>query len=99
MQNAQNFMYGRLSTLNYLKARRDDASRHPFRRQQADRAIRSIVASLRDRNLMKLRARLLKAAAYHDEHAEWRLTNQILAYERKFEAIEAKEYTRWDEDS
>lgn len=95
----ENYLYGRLTTLNYLKQARDDGSKHPFRRQQADRAIRTIVASLRDRKLMKLRARLLKAAAYHDEHAEWMLTNQIKAYERNFEAIEAKEYTRWDEDS
>jgi len=92
-------MYGRLSTLNYLKARRDDASRHPYRRMLADRAIRQIVAQVRDRQLMKLRARLIKAAQYRDEHAEFMISNQIRAYEKRRDMIEAKEYSRWDEDA
>lgn len=91
-------LYGRLTTLNYLRQRRDDTSRTPQVRKRADRALRAIVAQLRDRKLMGLRMRLLQAARHQDQHAEWQLTNQIRAYERNFEAIEAAEYTKWDED-
>lgn len=94
----ENFYYGRLSTLNYLKARRDDGQRTRQRRQQADKAIRQIVAQLRDRPLMKLRMRLIKAQQYGDLHAVWQIENQILTYEKRFELREAKEYTARDED-
>lgn len=95
----ENFLYGRLSTLNYLKERRDDARRHPYRRMQADRAMRKIVGQLRDRNLMKLRERLIRANAYGDSRAIFLIENQIRAYERDFAGIEAKEYTIQEEES
>jgi hypothetical protein len=94
----ENFLYGRLTTLNYLKERRDDPSRLSFRRMQADRAIHKIVAQLRDRKLMKLRERLIRANKYGDTHAIFLIENQLRAYERDFEAIESAEYTQQDED-
>lgn len=95
----ENYLYGRLTTLNYLRGRRDDASRHHIVRMRADRALRKIVDQLRDRQLMKLRGRLLKAQKYQDLHAVWMIENQIRAYEKNFEWIEDKEYTAMDEDS
>jgi hypothetical protein len=94
----ENFSYGRLSTLNYLKERRDDGQRHPFRRMQADKAIRKIVAQLNDRKLMRLRERLLRAQRYGDLHAVWQIENEIRAYEGRLDEIELTEYTAFDED-
>jgi len=91
-------MYGRQTTLKYLKERRDDLSRHPFSRMQADRAIKNIMSQLRDRKLMRLRERLIKATLYGDDHAIWMIENQIRAYEKKFDWIEKTRYTKRDED-
>lgn len=96
--NEQNLNYGRLTTLNYLKERRDDARRHPIRRMQADKNIRAIVAQLKDRKLMRLRERLLRAQVYGDLHGVWLIENEIRAYEKKFDYVERKEYTAMDED-
>lgn len=94
----ENYLFGRLTTLNYLKERRDDARRHPFRRLQADRNIRKIVNQLRDRRLMGLRVRLIKAQQYGDLHNVWMIENQLRAYEKRFDEIEKAEYTAYDED-
>ena len=94
----ETFSYGRLTTLNYLKERRDDASRPPLARMRADRAIRTIVNQLRDRKLMRLRERLLRAQRYGDLHAVWCIENEIRAHEGRFSEIEAVEYTARDED-
>lgn len=88
----ENFLYGRLTTLNRLQAARDDVSKHRFSRTQADKAIRKIVAQLRDRQLMRLRERLIKATQAGDHHEQWKIENIIKAHEKNFEAIEAKEY-------
>lgn len=93
-----NLMYGRASTLAYLKERRDDFSRHPTSRMRADRAIKNIVAQLRDRKLMRLRERLIKATIYQDDKAIFQIENQIRAYEKKFDMIEKNRYTKRDED-
>lgn len=95
---AQNLNYGRLTTLNYLKERRDDPKRHPFRRMQADQSIKKIVAQLRDHKLMRLRERLLRAQRYGDQHGVWLIENEIRAYEKRFDYIEKAEYTAHDED-
>lgn len=91
-------MYGRLTTLNYLRERRDDPARAPFRRLQADRAIRQIITELRDKGLMRLRERLIKATIYGDQHQAWIIENQMAAYSKRFADIEAAEYTARDED-
>lgn len=91
-------MYGRLTTLNRLREARSDYSKHPYRRMQADKAIRKIVAQLQDRQLMRLRERLIRATLYGDQHEQWKLENQIRAHEKSREAIETKEYTPRDED-
>lgn len=92
-------MWGRQSTLKYLKERRDDQSKHPFTRQQADKAIKKIMAQLKDRQLLRLRERLIKATLYRDEYWQWKIENLIRAHERQFEAIERQFYTKRDEDS
>lgn len=94
----QNQLYGRLTTLNKLKERRDDAQRHPYRRMQADRAIKKIVAQLRDRKLMKLRERLIRATLYGDLHLVWQLENQIRIHEGDLQNMDHYEYTQRDED-
>jgi hypothetical protein len=94
----ENYNYGRLTTLNRLKEARDDGQRHPFRRMQADKAIRNIVAQLNDRKLMRLRARLIKATLYGDTHAQWCIENEMRAYEGRRDEIETAEYTAFDED-
>jgi hypothetical protein len=94
----KNFSYGRLTTLNYLKEHRDDARRHPYRRMQADRAIKTIIKQLRDRKLMRLRERLLRAQVYGDLHNVWVIENEIRAYEGRLGEIEKAEYTAYDED-
>lgn len=91
-------MYGRMTTLKRLKAARDDYSRHPIRRMQADRALRKIMAQLRDRRLMRLRERLIKATKYGDQRAAWKIENEILAYEGKVDQIDTHYYTKRDED-
>lgn len=91
-------MYGRQTTLKRLKERRDDYSRHPFHRMQADRAIKKIIAQLRDRKLMRLRERLIKATIAGDQHMVWKLENQILVHEKNLEWLEKREYTARDED-
>lgn len=94
----ENYLYGRLTTLNYLRDRRDDASRHHIVRMRADRALRKIVGQLRDRNLMKLRERLLRAQKYGDLHAVWMIEMQIFASEKRYELTKDIEYTQREED-
>lgn len=94
----ENYSYGRITTLNRLKAARDDGQRHPFRRMQADKAIRKIVEQLRDRKLMRLRERLIKATLYGDTHAQWLIEREMLAYEGRFDEIDAVEYSAFEED-
>lgn len=43
-------------------------------------AAKKIVSQMRDRKLTQMRHRLVKAARAHDEHVEWKLTNQIRDY-------------------
>ena len=94
----EKYNYGRLTTLRYLKERRDDGRRHPFRRMQADKAIKTIVNQLRDRKLMRLRERLLRAQKYQDLHGVWMIERQIRAHEGRFAEIERKEYDVYDEE-
>lgn len=91
-------MYGRQTTLEYLRARRDDYSRHPFRRKQADRAIKQIISQLRDKKLLRLRERLIRATRAGDDHWIWKIENQIRAHEKNFAAIEKNHYSKRDED-
>lgn len=94
----EQYNYGRLTTLNRLKAARDNGAIHPFRRMQADRAIQKIMAQLRDHKLMRLRERLIRATLYGDTHAQWLIEREMLAYEGRFDEIEAVEYTAFEED-
>lgn len=91
-------MYGRMTTLKRLRENRDDPAKHPFRRMQADRAIKKIMAQMRDRNLMHLRERLIRATLYGDLYWQWKLENQIRAHEKNFEAIDGRYYSARDED-
>lgn len=91
-------MYGRMTTLRRLKDARDDPSRHPIRRMQADRALRKIMAQLRDRKLMGLRERLIRATKYGDQKAVQQIENEILVYEGKLDQVDTHFYTKRDED-
>ena len=64
----EDHLYGRLTTLNKLRSVRDDHSQHWFTRQRADRAINLIREQLKDRKLMSLRERLIKATRAGDLH-------------------------------
>lgn len=84
-------MYGRLTTLNLLKQVRDDYTKHPFTRMQAARSIAKIKEQMRDKNLLQMRERLIKATQAGDQHEVWKIENQIKAYEGKHEGIEVHE--------
>lgn len=86
-------MNGRYSTLQWLDAARNDPSKHPHRRMEADRAMRKILRQMRDRHLMRLRERLIKATRAGDQHEVWKIENHIRYHERNYEAIETEEYT------
>lgn len=91
-------MYGRMTTLRRLKEDRDNPAKHPFRRMQADRAIKKIMAQMRDRKLMHLRERLIRATLYGDLYWQWKIENLIRAHEKDMEAIDNHFYTKRDED-
>lgn len=86
-------MYGRQTTLMKLNADRNDHSKHPYRRMQADRAMRKILAQMADKHLMRLRERLIKATQAGDQREVWKLESHIAHHEEDFEAIETEEYT------
>lgn len=91
-------MHGRLNTLNHLREARDNPAKLPHRRMEADRAIKKIMAQLRDRKLMHLRDRLINASIAGDKYWMWKLENQMLAYNRNFGEIDEHYYTKRDED-
>lgn len=84
-------LFGRLTTLQKLDKVRNDPHKHKYRRMQADRAIKRIVAQLHDRALMRLRERLIRATVAGDLTAVWKIENQIRAYEGQYEGIEEHE--------
>lgn len=76
-------LYGRLTTLKKLTKDRDNPNLHPFVRLQADKAIEKIKSQIKDRPLMAMRERLIKATRAGDLHEVWKIENQIRAYEGK----------------
>lgn len=80
----EDHLYGRLTTLNRLKEVRDDPTMHPYRRLQADRSISKIQAQLKDKTLMRLRERLIRATKASDYEASWKIESEIRAYEGRY---------------
>jgi hypothetical protein len=76
-------LYGRLTTLNKLKDMRDNPEIHPHHREGAAKAMERIKTQLKDKKLMKLRERLIKATIAGDLHESWKIENQIKAHEGK----------------
>lgn len=66
----------------------NDPKKSLARKRMAYKAAKTIVRQMRDRKLIKLRHRLIKAARAHDERIEWKLTNLIRDYlkEEKMDA-------------
>lgn len=87
----EDHLYGRLTTLNRLKAVRDDPNKSKLARLSADRAMQKIQTQLKDRRLMALRERLIKATRAKDYSESWRIENQIRAYEGTYTSAEDQE--------
>lgn len=79
----EDYLFGRLTTLNRLKKVRDDFSKHPFHRQQADKAMSKIKLQLKDKRLNAMRERLIKATRAGDLHEVWKIENLIKHHEHE----------------
>jgi hypothetical protein len=77
----EDYLYGRLTTLNRLKAVRDDPKKHKFHRLQADQAIARIKEQMKDRTLLGMRERLIKATRAGDLHEVYKIECSIRAHE------------------
>lgn len=85
----EDYLYGRYTTLNDLKKRRDDTTKPYFIRERAARAMNEIIEQLKDKKLMALRERLIKAARAGDKHEEWKIANLMREHEgRETEEVE-----------
>jgi hypothetical protein len=87
----ENQLYGRLTTLNKLRAVRDDGSKPKHVRRGADKSMYKIMAQLKDRKLMAFRERLIKATIAGDKYEVWKIENRMRAYEKRYEGIEISE--------
>lgn len=70
-------MYGRAGDLAKLNADRNNTSLPKIVRQRADKAHGQIVEQLKDRELMGLRERLIRAAQAHDTEAQLKIQMQM----------------------
>ncbi len=70
----------RMGELDRLNRDRNDYTKHPFTRLQADRAHRAIVEQLNDKKLCGLRDRLRKAALANDERELVKIQQAIRAH-------------------
>lgn len=83
----ETYDHGRHGELARLNRERGDESLSIARRLQADKAHSKIVSQLRDKKLMALRERLIRAAQAGDREAVARITAQM------------KDYTKEDRES
>lgn len=74
-------MHGRLTTLNKLKADRDNYGLPKIVRKRADDAMKKIIVQLKDRKLMAMRERLIRASLAGDHHEVWKIQNLMKAHE------------------
>lgn len=71
---------GREGELAMLNRDRNNHELGPFTRMRADRAHARIVKQLKDKKLMAMRERLIKAAKAHDELEQHKIQLQMRAY-------------------
>lgn len=79
----KNDMYGRKGTLKYLDKAISNSKLYEPTRQQAERAKENIIKQLKDKKLMEMRARLIRATRAGDQVAVDRIERQMRAYEKK----------------
>ena len=75
--------YGRAGELEKLSRDRNNSDLGPFTRSQADKAHAKIVQQLKDKRLMAMRERLIKAAQANDEPEQHRIQLQMRAYTKE----------------
>lgn len=73
-------MYGRAGELDRLNRDRNDPKLPKFVRQQADKAHAKIVEQLKDKKLMRMRERLIKATQAGDQHETDKIQKQMREY-------------------
>jgi hypothetical protein len=73
-------MYGRAGELARLNNDRNDPKLSKFVRQQADKAHQKIVNQLKDRKLMGLRERLIRATQAGDQYEARKIETEMRAY-------------------
>ena len=73
----------RISDLRRLKAIMDNPRKSRISKREAHKTAKLIVAQMKDKKLLKLRLRLVKAARAHDEAAEWKIVNLMRDYQKK----------------
>lgn len=72
--------YGREGELARLNRDRNNPELGPFTRGFADKSHAKIVKQLKDKKLMAMRERLIKAAQAHDEQEQHKIQLQMRAY-------------------
>jgi len=76
-------MYGRSGELAQLNRDRNNPHLDRFTRMQADRAHTKIVAQLKDKKLMGMRERLIKATLAGDQYEARKIEQQMRAYTKE----------------
>lgn len=79
----ENYLYGRQTTLSRLDEVRSDPTIDRFTRSRADKAYHEILGQLKDKKLMRLRERLIKATMAGDLHEVWKIENLMRSHEGK----------------
>lgn len=74
---------GRYHDLQRLQAVIDNPNKSKYARQAADKAKKDIIRQMKDKKLVHLRERLIRAAQALDEHEEWKIANEIKDYMKK----------------
>jgi len=76
-------MYGRTGDLVKLNKDRNDYKLSKFTRSQADKAYAKIVVQLKDKQLMKLRLRLIKASIAGDLNEADKIQQQMRSFTKE----------------
>lgn len=74
---------GRYNDLAKLQAILNDSSKSVSDKRKANSVKQDILRQLKDKKLMALRERLVRAAQNFAEEAEWKIANQIKDYMKK----------------
>lgn len=79
----ENHLHGRLTTLMKLNEDRNNPELGAFTRLSADKAHYKISQQLKDKKLMSLRERLIKASQAGDKYEMWKISNLMYQHEGK----------------